>query len=315
MDDANLFSSFTNMGNWYNNYNTKGMGVESQSTTSQATDFGPVTSYTPYPPLVMKTDEGEHGWGYDDCSIERALPSALMAEESVRGLDAGYLALSQAPAVHSDSYVRAYGQITPPNDLSPPRDSLRSLDVVRQEVDSSEQKPATPERSQKTPRRRKAASKDDDGSSAAAAAAAPPAKKQRKRRDAAQVEGDPEIEDGAKREMYLEKNRIAAIKCRQKKKTWESELVAQARELSAARACLRPCVTALREEVIALKTELLKHVNCGCTAIHEYLTQSATQMLPLASFECVEGGAGLDRKPSAPFHEGFIAATNTLDIG
>lgn len=312
MDDANLFSSFTNMGNWYNNYNTKGMDVESQPTTSQTTGFGPVTSYASYPPPMMKADDGKHGWGDDDCSIERAMPSALMAEESVRGLDAGYLALPQAPAVHSDSYVRAYGQITPPNDLSPPRDSLRSLDVVKQEVDSSKRKPARPERSQKAPRRRKAASKDDDGSSAAAA---PPTKKQRKRRDAAQVEGEPEIEDGAKREMYLEKNRIAAIKCRQKKKTWESELVAQARELSAARACLRPCVTALREEVIALKTELLKHVNCGCTAIHEYLTQSATQMLPLASFECIEGGAGLDRKPSASFHEGFIAATNTLDIG
>lgn len=313
MDDANLFSSFTNMSNWYNNYNTKGMGVESQPTTSQATDFGPVTSYTPYPPPMMKTDDGEHGWGDDDCSIERALPLALMAEESVGGLDAGYLALSQAPAVHSDSYIRAYGQITPPNDLSPSRDSLRSPDVVKQEVDSSERKPAWPERSQKAPRRRKAASKDNDGNSTAAAA--PPTKKQRKRRDAAQVEGEPEIEDGAKREMYLEKNRIAAIKCRQKKKMWESELVAQARELSAARACLRPCVTALREEVIALKTELLKHVNCGCTAIHEYLTQSATQILPLASFECAEGGAGLDRKPPASFHEGFIAATNTLDIG
>lgn len=311
MDDAHLFSSFTNMSNWYN-YNTKGMGVESQPTTSQATDFGPVTSYTPYPPPMMKTDGGEHGWGDDGCPIERALPSALMAEESVGGLDAGYLALSQAPAGHSDSYVRAYGQITPPNDLSPSRDSLRSPDVVKREVDSSEQKPARPERSQKAPKRRKAASKGDDGSSAAAA---PPTKKQRKRRDAAQVEGELEIEDGAKREMYLEKNRIAAIKCRQKKRMWESELVARARELSAARACLRPCVTALREEVITLKTELLKHVGCGCTAIHEYLTQSATQMLPLASFENVQGGTGLDRKPSASFHEGFIAATNTLDIG
>jgi hypothetical protein len=313
MDDANLFSSFTNMSSWYNNYNTKGMGVESQPTTSQATDFGPVTSYTPYPPPMMKKDEEEHDWGDDDCSIERALPSALMAEESVGGLDAGYLALSQAPAVHSDSYVRAYGQITPPNDLSPSRDSLCSPDVVKREVDSSEQKPARPERSQKAPRRRKAVSKDDDGSGSTPAA--PPAKKQRKRRNAAQVEGAPETEDGAKREMYLEKNRIAAIKCRQKKKMWESELVARARELSAARACLRPCVTALREEVIALKTELLKHVGCSCTAIHEYLTQSATQMLPLASFECVQGGTGLDRKPSASFHEGFIAATNTLDVG
>ena len=302
MDDANLFSSFTNMSNWYNNYNTKGMDVESQLTTSQATDFSPVTSYTPYPPPMMKTNEGEHGWGDDDCSIERALPLALMAEELAGGLDPGYLTPSQAPTVHSDSYVKAYGQITPPNDFSPPNDSLHSPDVVKREVDSSEQKPARAERSQKAPRRRKAASKGDDESSAAAA---PPAKKQRKRRNAAQVEGEPEIEDGAKREQYLEKNRIAAIKCREKKKMWESELVARAKELSAARACLRPRVTALREEVIALKTELLKHVGCDCIAIHEYLTQSTTQMLPLASFECVEGGTGLDRKPSASFHGGL----------
>ena len=315
MDDASLFSSFTDMSNWYNNYNnynTKEMGVENQPITLQATDFGPVASYTPYPPPMMKTDEGERGWGDDGCSIEQALPSALMAEELAGGLDPGYLTLSQAPAVHPDSYVKAYGQITPPNDFPSPHDSPRSLDVVKREIDSSKQKPARPERPQKAPRRRKAASKGGDGGSAAAAA--PPAKKQRKRRNTAQG-GEPEIEDGAKRENYLEKNRIAAIKCRQKKKMWESELVARVRELSAARACLRPCVTALREEVIALKTELLKHVNCGCTAIHGYLTLSATQMLPLASFECVEGGAGLDRKPSASFHEGFIAATNTLDIG
>ncbi|OCL03538.1 hypothetical protein AOQ84DRAFT_368304, partial [Glonium stellatum] len=170
---------------------------------------------------------------------------------------------------------------------------------------------------------------EDDGDSAAA----PPAKKQRKGRrgSTAQSPGDG---SGPRREKYLEKNRVAASKCRQKKKQWEMALDARVRELEAARACLRPYVTALREEVIALKSELLKHVDCGCTAIQEYLAESASHILPVLAVAAAGGdgvggvgglGApGLDRRlslsmpattPTGAFRGGFMAAADTLDIG
>jgi hypothetical protein len=323
LDDASLFNSFTDLSNWYGN-NAKEMAAASQLTTWQAADsslsisklslkcLGEVASYTPCSPPMLNADEGAHNWGSEQYSIEQALSSALMAEGSVESLDPDYLALLPPPphTAHSGNYVEAYGQMTPPDDFSPANDYCPP-DVAKQEIDSPEQKSAKPRRSQKAgTKRRKSASKDNEDS-----AAAPPAKKQRKRRGASRVKSEPEVEDEAKREKYLEKNRIAASKCRQKRKTWESELDARVKELSARRACLGHCVTALREEVIALKNELLSHVDCGCTAIHDYLTQSATDILPLTSLGYVENGAGPDGRPSAVFNGGIIAASNTLDIG
>ncbi|OCL05453.1 hypothetical protein AOQ84DRAFT_269191, partial [Glonium stellatum] len=81
-----------------------------------------------------------------------------------------------------------------------------------------------------------------------------------------------------KRESHLEKNRLAAHKCRQKKKEWVEELEMQARELTAIRAHLKSHVAMLREEVLALKNEVLSHANCGCGRIDAYLKQTATQI-------------------------------------
>ncbi|KAJ1935459.1 hypothetical protein EC988_008477, partial [Linderina pennispora] len=70
-----------------------------------------------------------------------------------------------------------------------------------------------------------------------------------------------------KRRKFLERNRVAASKCRQKKKMWIKELERRAEDATMQNRTLHLAVAQLKEEVIILKTQLLAHRNCGCSAI------------------------------------------------
>lgn len=87
----------------------------------------------------------------------------------------------------------------------------------------------------------------------------------------------PPVED-PKRSKFLERNRVAASKCRQKKKEWTSNLEVRARDLQSAKNQLTVVVTSLKEEIIFLKGEMLKHSSCGCTAIKDYLNREVASM-------------------------------------
>ncbi|MCJ1401624.1 hypothetical protein MMC11_004840 [Xylographa trunciseda] len=78
-----------------------------------------------------------------------------------------------------------------------------------------------------------------------------------------------------KRSKFLERNRVAASKCRQKKKEWTNNLEAKARELQNTKNQMAMMVNSLKEEVMWLKGEMLKHTGCGCVQIREYLAQQA----------------------------------------
>ncbi|KAK9767664.1 Transcription factor [Basidiobolus ranarum] len=65
-----------------------------------------------------------------------------------------------------------------------------------------------------------------------------------------------------KRKSFLERNRQAALKCRQRKKQWLNNLQAQVEYLSQENETLQSQATSLREEIINLKTLLLAHKNC-----------------------------------------------------
>lgn len=82
----------------------------------------------------------------------------------------------------------------------------------------------------------------------------------------------------AKRRRFLERNRVAASKCRQKKKAWMADLEMEAREAQARSKQLKHCVSMFREEILQLKTELLKHNSCECTPIRQYLTSEANKL-------------------------------------
>jgi len=83
----------------------------------------------------------------------------------------------------------------------------------------------------------------------------------------------------AKRQKFLERNRIAASKCRRKKKQWTQNLEDTAREVQTASKNLHKQVAALRNELLHLKGELLKHNGCSCERIKQYLMNEATRVV------------------------------------
>ncbi len=86
---------------------------------------------------------------------------------------------------------------------------------------------------------------------------------------------EPMKTEDVKRSKFLERNRVAASKCRQKKKEWTQNLENRARELQKNNSSLRLMVDSLRQEVIFLKGEMLKHSSCGCDQIQKFLKQGS----------------------------------------
>lgn len=74
-----------------------------------------------------------------------------------------------------------------------------------------------------------------------------------------------------KRVKFLERNRLAAAKCRTKKKEWTNNLEAAARQASQQTRELQAIVQNLRDEVLHYKTQLMTHQGCECHDIRQYL--------------------------------------------
>lgn len=140
---------------------------------------------------------------------------------------------------------------------------------------SEQAKPTTRSRGKKggsksTPNNRR---KADDG------AVKGPANKRQKQNnsnanhtaDESDEEGSPKQElnengkkmtDEEKRKNFLERNRVAALKCRQRKKQWLANLQAKVELFSTENDHLSAQITQLREEIVNLKTLLLAHKDC-----------------------------------------------------
>ncbi|KAJ1916306.1 hypothetical protein IWQ60_008146 [Tieghemiomyces parasiticus] len=74
-----------------------------------------------------------------------------------------------------------------------------------------------------------------------------------------------------KRRRFLERNRIAASKCRQKKKQWIEELKRQSEAAVERNKQLNSIISTLKEEVLVLKNQLLAHRDCSCKVIQDYV--------------------------------------------
>ncbi|XP_076038233.1 activating transcription factor-2 isoform X2 [Oratosquilla oratoria] len=82
-----------------------------------------------------------------------------------------------------------------------------------------------------------------------------------RRRRHSSADEDPAL----KRKKFLERNRAAAIRCREKKKKWIKTLAAKSDELNNINLKLQGEVSSLRAEVAALKSMLLQHKDCPVT--------------------------------------------------
>ncbi|KAI8088470.1 hypothetical protein BDF21DRAFT_334869, partial [Thamnidium elegans] len=69
-------------------------------------------------------------------------------------------------------------------------------------------------------------------------------------------------EDEEKRKNFLERNRLAALKCRQRKKQWLTNLQARVEYLANDNDQLQMETDALRKEIMDLKTLLVSHKEC-----------------------------------------------------
>ncbi|KAL0087243.1 hypothetical protein J3Q64DRAFT_1736051 [Phycomyces blakesleeanus] len=89
-------------------------------------------------------------------------------------------------------------------------------------------------------------------------------------------------EDEEKRKNFLERNRIAALKCRQRKKQWLSNLQGKVEYLSGDNDRLQMEAEALREEIVNLKTLLLAHKDCPiaqANGFHPSIVQKPMQSM------------------------------------
>ncbi|KAI1363800.1 Aft1 HRA domain-containing protein [Xylaria arbuscula] len=78
-------------------------------------------------------------------------------------------------------------------------------------------------------------------------------------------QGKSKMTDEEKRKNFLERNRVAALKCRQRKKQWLANLQNKVEMFSTENDALTSQISALREEVVNLKTLLLAHKDCPVT--------------------------------------------------
>ncbi|EDV21003.1 uncharacterized protein TRIADDRAFT_60644 [Trichoplax adhaerens] len=100
-----------------------------------------------------------------------------------------------------------------------------------------------------------------------------------KRARRSQEDLDPE----EKRQRFLERNRAAATRCREKKKTWISGLDKKVKELSDKNSSLQAEAAKLRSEVAHLKSLLIAYQNGSIAPRKEHLSDSVSDAETVAS--------------------------------
>ena len=168
-----------------------------------------------------------------------------------------------------------YGQVTPSDDRTP---------VIFEHQHPLQQiQPSKEQQSAAIGKRKRTLQSSNDVAQAA------PAKRVRKNAKSGSPDQplmpDNNKPEDAKRSKFLERNRVAASKCRQKKKEWTSNLESRARELQNSKTQLNMMVDSLKQEVLFLKSELLKHSGCGCTKIRDYLSHQSSVLAGPSSAE------------------------------
>lgn len=89
--------------------------------------------------------------------------------------------------------------------------------------------------------------------------------------------------DESKRNKFLEKNRVAASKCRKKKKEWLSELQETKEELEAQHSQLQSEYKGLMNEANHVKSQLMSHASCNDPKIDQWLENEARRIVGKAA--------------------------------
>lgn len=160
-----------------------------------------------------------------------------------------------------------HGQVTPPDDLSPK--SMETKPTLPDDGDADF--PVKVEQStqpMKADNKRKRSTKASNGT---------PSRK-RGRKTAVTVEEELDPEEKAKRDQFLERNRVAAHKCRQKKKEWVTKLDEEVRELSSRNKYLRAETDLLNNALFEMKNLVFKHTDCHFAPIDDFIAGEASRL-------------------------------------
>lgn len=98
-------------------------------------------------------------------------------------------------------------------------------------------------------------------------------------------------EEDAKRTKYLERNRVAASKCRQKKKEWVHELEESKAEMEARHVELQREYGVLLGEVSMIKNMLMRHAACKDPNIDQWIGLEAKKFVQKSSHDSEEKAA------------------------
>lgn len=194
----------------------------------------------------------------------------------------------------NDSARAHYGQVTPPDDEHDD-EALLEQHLREQQQESNDTSP-----NKKRKRGTGNSAKDSNQS---------PTKRNRKsnaRNAASSKVIDSCKPEDVRRSKFLERNRVAASKCRQKKKEWTQNMEDRGRGLQKDNNNLRILVDSLRQETLFLKGEMLRHSGCESPQINDYLKNGA-DMLSGNSMETVL------KRETSPFDtmpEGSVTTTD-----
>ncbi|KAF9129485.1 hypothetical protein BGW39_004092 [Mortierella sp. 14UC] len=104
-------------------------------------------------------------------------------------------------------------------------------------------------------------------------------------------EESPEV----KRQKFLERNRMAASKCREKKRLQTLKTISDADEITARNQALHETLDQLQEEVRLLKNQILCHRDCNCDVIQKFVQSSVDIMTPI---RCTSSNSSLSSSSS-----------------
>ena len=101
-------------------------------------------------------------------------------------------------------------------------------------------------------------------------------------------------DDGSRRDKFLERNRIAASKCRQRKKEWVSGLEEAKNGLETQNSQLQMEYNGLLGEVSRMKNQIMAHASCHDPNIDKWIDNEARRFVqaPETGGEFQSGGVG-----------------------
>lgn len=198
--------------------------------------------------------------------------------------DIQYMSVKMEPQLQPQSELsfiqhQQQPRLRHPSNTSSSTSATRQRSISAESVDSNNDQPKTTSRRNSSRRRSSNLVEDytDDDESQNGGGQDGSAKKKTKTSNS-NASKDPEDEE--KRKNFLERNRIAALKCRQRKKQWLNNLQAKVEFLTSDNERLQLQSESLKEEIVNLKTLLLAHKECPVAQSNGFHASAIQKAMP-----------------------------------